>query len=737
MHSGKVWMVGCWLAGGVAAWAADDALIMEPVTVIGSKEHVVRLPGTGEFLDADELRRRSMDDIQEALRRVPGVYFRTEDGLGLFPNISLRGVDGGRSSKVTLMEDGVLAAPAPYSGPAAYYSPAVGRMSGIEVLKGSSQVKHGPQTSGGVVNYLSTPIPREQSIYTKLMIGTYDEHRIHAYYGDRVAVGDGAVSYLVEFYERSFGGFKEIDRMADFTDTDRTGFMRREPILKLAWEPHAGSEHRFELMVGHTELTAYETYMGLTDEDFRRDPYRRYAGSRFDRIDTTQTRSYLRHHIALDSQTRVTTTAYYSEFTRNWFKERSDGQALGDPARLAVLRGEAAGMLNYRNNNRDYYSGGLDMALSMQRFTGDLHHSLDAGIRLHQDQVRRFQRDDTFVQDANGVILDRVNGVPGGGGNRKEQARAVALYVQDTMTWGGWTIVPGVRYENIRYDYTDYDTRGNPGRKTGEGDGTLEVVAPGIGLVRALTDETSLFGGVYRGFSIPGARAYVKDGIREETSIGYEAGLRYHDRRAVNAEVAMFLTDFRDLIVPDIVGAGGGSKTENAGDIRSWGTELKLAVDPGAALNWPVANPWYVTATWTDAELRSDVSSVDAESLFSGGRSGAKVPYIPQWQFLVGTGLTSGRWGIFVDVSYVEAMYTTALNTREPFDGAGVANPAYGKTDAVVLVDCSGYLQLAPGIKLVGRVNNLLDRAHVVARHPAGLRPGAPLTALAGLEFSF
>src|SRR5262245_45405483 len=78
-------------------------------------------PGARAEISKEQLERDEFDDLHKVLAGTAGVYIRDEDGYGLRPNIGMRGAAADRSQKITIMEDGVLSGPAPYSAPAAYY----------------------------------------------------------------------------------------------------------------------------------------------------------------------------------------------------------------------------------------------------------------------------------------------------------------------------------------------------------------------------------------------------------------------------------------------------------------------------------------------------------------------------------------------------------------------------------------------------------------------------------------
>jgi Fe(3+) dicitrate transport protein len=140
-----------------------DVETIESVSIIGTKADARKIAGSGTVISNEDLQKTIDTDIHKILSAVPGVYFRTEDGYGLRPNISIRGTSIDRSAKVTLMEDGVLIAPAPYTSASAYYFPTSGRINSVEVLKGPSSISAGPSTIGGAINLISTPIPEMTS----------------------------------------------------------------------------------------------------------------------------------------------------------------------------------------------------------------------------------------------------------------------------------------------------------------------------------------------------------------------------------------------------------------------------------------------------------------------------------------------------------------------------------------------------------------------------------------------
>ena len=198
-----------------------EEITVDSVTIIGTKDDVKDLAGSGAVISNEDLQKAMDTDIQKILTAVPGVYMRTEEGYGLRPNISIRGTAIERSGKITIMEDGILVAPAPYTASSAYYFPTTARIHSVEVLKGPSAVPLGPQSIGGAVNLISTPIPEVNSGKFIQEFGDNNMTRTHAYYG----VNQGNFGALVEVHEHASDGFDSIANVGGDTGFDKSDLM--------------------------------------------------------------------------------------------------------------------------------------------------------------------------------------------------------------------------------------------------------------------------------------------------------------------------------------------------------------------------------------------------------------------------------------------------------------------------------------------------------------------------------
>jgi Fe(3+) dicitrate transport protein len=726
-------------ASGIGT-AQDAMTSLDPMTVLGSREEVFTQTGSSAFVPAEAIRAANSTNVNNVLAKVPGVYVREEDGFGNFPNISLRGADGTRTEKVTVMEDGILTAPAPYSGPAAYYTPRIARMAGVEILKGSSQVRYGPQTTGGVINYLSTEIPEEQTFYAKGTYGSFDTGFGHAYFGDTVETEAGKFGYLIELYGTRSDGFREIDGTSD-----TTGFSVFEPMLKLSFEPKTALKQRIEFKAGYTSFDADETYTGLTETDLDRDPDRRYAATRFDNIETDQYRTYLKWVGEPSDKLRLESAAYYGYFKRNWYKlDKVSGKgskknlhevlapANGFTNELDVLQGTAAGKTEVKANNRSYSSYGWQNQANFRFETGSLSHDLAAGLRFHYDYQDRGHWLDTYNADGAGNYTfgsrTRV-----GQDNRLEEIFATAIYLEDEIKTGALTLRPGIRYEWLELDdsKTINATSTKPSSTVNQS-GDENLWMGGMSANYEINDENSLFGGIYRGVSSPGAGDYLA-GVEEEEAIGYELGVR-HRRDSLNVELAGFFTDFDNLISTDTGLAG--DPTFNAGAADVFGLESIIQYDAGSAAGLEAGIPLYVSATWTQAEFKGTTPGLagGGDGIYAGGRDGNEIPYVPEWKLAAGIGYVAEKWGANLDAIYTGTTWGTGYN-GDPRTGRQTSRD--GKIDPLLVFNLSAYYQLNEHIKLLAGIQNLFDERALVSRIPEGPRANAPRMIYAGFETQF
>ena len=232
------------------------------------------------MIDEQQLETFNYTDVNRVLAAVPGVYAVEEEGLGLRPNIGIRGSGTERSGKITLMEDGILVAPAPYADPSAYYFPTMGRMTGVEVLKGAPLLTEGPFTVGGAINFLATPIPDELGGKVTAEYGTNNERRLHL---PTLGGSGDTYGWMVETHQQRSNGFQEIDRSNQDAGLDKRDYLAR---LRLNTpESYDGRYQQVDLKLGYASEQSNSSYLGLTDVDFGLSSKRRYGLTELDEMD--------------------------------------------------------------------------------------------------------------------------------------------------------------------------------------------------------------------------------------------------------------------------------------------------------------------------------------------------------------------------------------------------------------------------------------------------------------------
>ena len=713
-------------AGGAtdAPLAAPEPRKLETVVVGERDVDVRRVAGSAQIIGREELERRELNDVHRVLQGVPGVYVREEDGFGNRPNIGLRGVSSDRSSKITLMEDGVLLAPAAYSAPQAYFFPAMTRMTALEVFKGPASIRYGPNTVGGAINLRTRDVPVGLQGDVDVAAGNFGYGKAHGV----ASWGTEQFGVLLEGVRWGSTGFKQIERGGP------TGFSRDEVMLKAraSTDLHAALRHGLELKLTWADEDSRESYLGISDADAAVNPNLRYPASSLDALTSSRWQAQLSHVLEVGSAFTLRTTAYRNTFERTWvrfaaFRLGPDPYSLltytgtdTDAHYRAVLSGQADSnglneSLLIQSNKRSFVSQGLQTTASWRATWGPVQNELEAGARFHHDS--RDLRDVSRGHAMKGGVL-----VPDGTGTTErpwlnDYARAGSLWVQDSLSWRGLLVVPGIRVELI--DIFEHILQRDVMLRQRD-----VVPLLGLGAVYAFENGLSIVAGVHQGFSpvAPGQDSSIKP----ERAVNSEAGVRY-SRAGTRAELVGFWSEYEN-VTGECTNSSGCVGDEvfqqfNGGRARVLGLEAlgsrRQRVGGGVTVVGEVAY------TLTQALFLSDFTSADV--IWGNVRAGDSIPYIPLHQVSVRVRGEKGPFEAGLGLVYYGEVRELA--------GQGPI-PSELRVPGRFLLDATASWSFGDA-KIYATATNLANRHDLVARRPFGARPEAPLMIQVGLKYSF
>jgi Fe(3+) dicitrate transport protein len=714
------------------------------IVVVGTPEDAEAIAGSFAKVTEEDMRRSRVLNVNDALRQVAGVFPRDEEGAGARPNIGIRGLNPVRSTKVLLLEDGIPLGFAPYGDNAAYYHPPIQRFTGVEVLKGAAQVRFGPQTIGGVVNYITPDVPDEFTANGTIAAGNRDMLMLDGQIGGKL-LGGGV---LVHVNHNQTDGNRD-NQAISFTDI----------FVKGAWE--LGADHGLSIKLSRFREDSQVTYSGLTRAEFAANP----RGNVFinDDFQTERLNATLAHRWNLTDDLTLRTTGYYHYFTRDWWRQSSNSGQRPNDASDPTCGGLANLSTTCGNEGRlrDYDTYGVESRLTIDHGLMGFGGETEIGVRYHEErQARRQWNGDSPSARTPGTGINA-----GVRENNQRDVNAFSAFMQSRFELGRISLTPGVRAEFI-----DLARRNLPidvlagGRPSGaltavtSGRDSLDKVLPGMGATWAITDAITLYGGVHRGFAPPRVEDIITAAggsvdLDPELSWNYEIGLRGEIVRGINADATFFVMDFANQIVAQSVAGGVGATLTSAGETFHRGGELALNASSRDA-GWTEGETDVfarLAVTWV-ADARFNSTRIAAAPCFDGAITGTPVatgsgavpcgvarnvdgnrlPYSPEWLVSGAVGVAHNGFTGQLEMISQSSIFADDANTI-PVTPDGQRGLIAGWTQVNAALSYG-----PPGGKweVFTSVRNLFDRLYVVDR-ARGILPGQPLTVQAGVTLRY
>lgn len=499
-----------------------------PATTEVAKKH----PGARTVITNQELTESGARTVEDALRKVPGVRVLDESGTGILPNIGVRGLSPLRSEQVLVLVDGIPIALAPYGSTGLSLFPlTLNTVQSIDVARGGVAVHYGPNNVGGVINFVTKPIPRKTSITVKETLSVAGTGRL-----------------LTDSYFRA-GGFVS-DRLglqvqANLIDGDSVRAHSQTSVINLMLDANWFVTNNADIKAGFQYYKTQNELPGaLTPQSYARD--RNQSTRPLDRFNGDTLRGHFNYNHRFENG---------AEFSWTNFAHRSNRQFFFGNATNA----DTVSTLE-QSSPRNFLVYG-----SEPRFT----FNIDRGIRQKIAIGARYMREEVdFLVDARNLATNARTVSR----NFRFENDAVAFYLSNTLALfdDKLKITPGIRHEQVnlyfRNNLTGVQTR-NPTKDW----------LPGLDIGYQASDAVFLFANFHESLRpVQFTQITFGGGLVAERARNYEVGIRLSPTKNIDTSFTAFRFDFDNKL--EFVSQAVGFR--NLGKARHQGVEAEFAWRP-------------------------------------------------------------------------------------------------------------------------------------------------------------
>ena len=711
------------LSGSLFAQETKKDNVLPAVTVSGTSilpSSVENLPGSYSVMTREQLEERRPFSILETIREIPGLHVVSEDAAGTHLNIGMRGLNPRRSSRTLLLEDG---APtvffAPYGDPSSHYSTPLERIERIEVLKGSGQILYGPQTMGGMINFVTRPVPRN---------GTEGSIKItggnRGYYDGHFNVGTGTENggFMVDVLKKRGDGIRD-EHQFDVQDVALKGQFKISQDQRIT-----GKYSNFQEDSRFSET-------GLTSTEFLSTRYKgtfANAADAAERFTMTRNTAQVVHEWDLNSDMKLSTQFYYSKTDRASRRSR-EFEFEGFSANNFGLDDGA-----YAVRPRTYEFFGVEPKVEMKHKAFGLPNQSIFGFRYHQENIDR--------QKFN--LAGSLNGAETLREKLTADVKALSYFAQNTLFVGDWSFTPGLRLEDVTSRKNLISSQ-NATLDTTSSLTTSKLQAlPGFGLTWNGLKTATVFGGVHRGFAPPRPDRDVDGGtlmrVTPELATTTEVGIRSSFMQSGYVESTLFNMDISDIVVQS------GGIFRNEGKAQHTGFEVSGKINLGELSG--KKNNYFVSMAYTNLFIAKfkDSGQVggEGEDGYGSYTAGNRLPYAPKHTLALNLSYEDPiGYQARVGVTHVSQQFANTDNYRGTTpagycgtlnDGSGQDNCGlFGEIPALTLVNASmSYAPKGQKVTYFMSGENLTDKKYFSSR-ANGLQPGRGRMIFAGMRYSF